>query len=321
LKSRILGVIVNLNARKNKKLVEQGVNLKEQFQGIINDWGILRLTHDLRELPMIAQEFKERKIEILAISGGDGTNQHVLTAFWRAYGWQLSKLKLLFLRGGTMNTLANSLGVIKGKQEEILKGLVAKIRQGEKLSFTEWDTLKVNDEIGYFFGMGLVSNFLDFYYDSSLGEPSILKAVKLFISGIGSTLIHGDLAQKFTRWLKAEINIEGNQCWQTNYSVIAAGTAESLGLGTKPLSLARKKPGHFQFLCLSLKPIFIVWRLPKFYLGLKIKEKSGKVICRLAQRVLIKTKEPYKYTLDGEMNGGPTEFLIETGPRMKVIKG
>lgn len=316
------GVIVNLNAGKNRRSAQQGVDVERRLQNIVGDTGLIYPAKDVHDLSKIAERFRERGVEILAISGGDGTVHYVLTAFWHVYGWEIVKLKLLLLRGGTMNNLANSLGVIKIGQEDFLERIVRKIKEGERIYSTDWYTLRINHELGNFFGLGIISNFLDLYYGRDFkGKPSPVKAAKLLAAGIGSIIMGGDLSKKITQWVEAEIEIEGRRYFKNDYSVIAAGTAESLGLGTKPLPRAREIPGYFQFVGLALSPISIVWRVPRFYLGLEVREKYGQVINCLANEAVIKTIKPYKFTIDGEMKEGLSEFWLRTGPRMEVIMG
>ena len=62
-------------------------------------------------------------IGLLAISGGDGTNHVTLSGFIDVYaGAALPQIALL--RGGTMNTVANAIGVRRGRPEGLLARLV-----------------------------------------------------------------------------------------------------------------------------------------------------------------------------------------------------
>ena len=67
-------------------------------------------TETLDEVRGLAREFKEKGIDILGISGGDGTNHRTLSTFLEVYG-ETPLPKIALLRGGTMNNLANQLGI------------------------------------------------------------------------------------------------------------------------------------------------------------------------------------------------------------------
>ena len=70
----------------------------------------MREARSIDELYRIAEDFRRDDIDVLAISGGDGTNHVTLTGFLDVYGGHTMP-QVALLRGGTMNTVANSVGV------------------------------------------------------------------------------------------------------------------------------------------------------------------------------------------------------------------
>jgi len=91
---------------------------------IVGDRGSCHATDTLDDVRELASEFKERDIDILGISGGDGTNHKTLTAFIKVYG-EKPLPRIAFLRGGTANNTATQLG-IRGTPERILSNLMFK---------------------------------------------------------------------------------------------------------------------------------------------------------------------------------------------------
>jgi len=77
------------------------------------------------------EDFRHLDIDVLGISGGDGTNHVTITGFLDVYGSEQGGggttptplPQIAFLRGGTMNTVANSVGIQHGKPEGLLSRL------------------------------------------------------------------------------------------------------------------------------------------------------------------------------------------------------
>src|SRR5205085_1186576 len=85
--------------------------------------GSIRQARSIEELHRIAHDFRALEIDVLAISGGDGTSGVTVTGFLEVYRDQpLPAIALL--RGGTMNTIANSVGVRREPPDQLLARLV-----------------------------------------------------------------------------------------------------------------------------------------------------------------------------------------------------
>ena len=113
-----IGVILNPYSKKFKK----DPNRAKHMGFIVGDKASCKETEDLDDLRRVAEEFKTRDIDILAINGGDGTNHCTLTTFLQVYR-EKPLPKIALLRGGTLNTVARSVGV-KGRSEDILSNLL-----------------------------------------------------------------------------------------------------------------------------------------------------------------------------------------------------
>ena len=114
-----IGVVLNPKSRRN--LRDPGAALRLARE--LGDHGVLRTAGSIEELYRIAEDFRRVDIDVLAISGGDGTGHVTLTGFLNVYrGADVPQVALL--RGGTMNTVANSVGVRRGKPEGLLARLI-----------------------------------------------------------------------------------------------------------------------------------------------------------------------------------------------------
>src|ERR1700756_2210147 len=114
-----IGVVLNPKSRRNLRDPRAATRLART----LGDHGTVRAAHSIDDLFRIAEDFKRLRIDVLGISGGDGTNHVTITGFLDVYGGAALP-QLAFLRGGTMNTVANSVGVPRGRPEGLLGRLI-----------------------------------------------------------------------------------------------------------------------------------------------------------------------------------------------------
>lgn len=87
-----IGVVLNPYSRSNRKNPWRA----EELGFIVGDKGSCHATHSIEDVEILAGQFKERQIEVLGLSGGDGTYQKTLTTFVKVYGAApLPKIALL----------------------------------------------------------------------------------------------------------------------------------------------------------------------------------------------------------------------------------
>src|SRR5580704_15195134 len=113
-----IGVVLNPKSRRN--LRDPGAALRLARK--LGDHGVVRQVRSIDELHEAAVDFKRLDIDVLGISGGDGTNHVTITGFLDVYEHGLPQIA--FLRGGTMNTVANSVGIRRGRPEPLLGRLI-----------------------------------------------------------------------------------------------------------------------------------------------------------------------------------------------------
>jgi len=150
-----IGVVVNPHARRNRdpRRVVGG------FERILGDDGVVVTSPSRRSLLRIAEVFHRSRIDVLAISGGDGSVGFTLDAFEEIYGDEPLP-RVLPLRGGTMNTIANSVGVPRLSGTSLLARLAARHRGGNRLASSRRVAMRVEDRLGFLFGTGLSYGFL-----------------------------------------------------------------------------------------------------------------------------------------------------------------
>src|SRR5208283_405822 len=124
------GIGVVLNPKSGRNLRDPGAAVRLARQ--LGDHGVVRPVRSFEELQRTAEDFKRLDIDVLGISGGDGTNHVTITGFLEVYAPNVlehdaprSPLpQIAFLRGGTMNTIADSVGVQRGRPEGLLDRLL-----------------------------------------------------------------------------------------------------------------------------------------------------------------------------------------------------
>ena len=306
-----IGIIVNPHSRDHKLDPSKA----ERLGFIVGDKGSCHTTKDINEVEELARDFKNHKIEILGISGGDGTNHATLTTFLKVYGNDPLP-KIVFLRGGTMNLLANCLQ-IKGAPEKILSNLILTYHEDKPFKETELNMLKVNNLYGFLFGTCAVSNFMNKYNSRKNGDPTPWRAFKLLSKTTLSALFNTNFSLRLFERVDVKITVVGKPAPFKNYNLIIAGTIEELGFGFKPLYNARKEHGKFHMLSASTTPRKLLSTLPHTFFSSLPKSEDFFDVC--ASNVTIEFEKPFEYTVDGDMPEPSTKIEISTGPKLKVI--
>lgn len=303
-----IGIIMNPHSRSNRENPER----LTRMGFIVGDKGSCQATQKVLDIPTIIQEFKERQIDILGISGGDGTNHCTLTTLINGYG-ETPLPKIAFLRGGTMNAIANAL-YINGSPEKILSNLILKYHEEQPFETTEVDILNVNGRYGFLFGNGLLSRFIELYYQNKngpLGAFWLLSKV-----GLG-TIFNFGRARELTKRFDAEVVVDGVKWGFKNFTFIDAGTVESFCFGFRPLYRARTMPGHFQVMGCAATPRRILKGFPRILMGSPPSHEYYED--SMAREVEIHTSEPATYMIDGDIGELTDRIKIKAGPRLTII--
>lgn len=307
-----IGIITNPYSKLNKRNPKRA----ELLGYILGQQGQLEVTKSLEDLGRVAREFRERKIEILAINGGDGTISRTLTAFvseYEAAGVPLPKVALL--RGGTINMLAGNLA-IKGAPEQILYRLVEAHSSGVAYETVQIPTVKVEGNYGFLFGNGVGAYFLQEYYKKKSGPFGA--ALWIFFV-FASRLFGGKMYYRVARDMQLSLAADGEPPIGHSTVAVFAATVRKMPLGY-PL-FKRNKPGsdHFQTVSFAFPAKDAIWKLPAIMVKNQDGSHSGKL--NLVSRSLtIEAEQPFDYTLDGELFVSKDRRLTVTmGPRIEFV--
>ncbi len=303
-----IGVILNPHSKRYRKSPHK----LETMGFIVGEKGDFRATQDLDDVRAVAKRFKDKEIDILALSGGDGTNHRTLTIFIQLYQDQpLPKIALL--RGGTLNTIASSCG-IRGTPEKILMNLIYKYHSNESFRTIPIYPMCINGRYGFIWGCGVIFRFMDAYYTGETVSPP--QAAWTLTHSIASALVNGRLARALFRRFDATVTVNGHRWPYANYSAIYAGSVAQLGLNFRVFYLAGR-PDVFHGIGFSLPPRNVLRYVPKMFFG----KPSGcpDLLEEACQEMQVKLEEPLSYTIDGDMYEPVDSFRITPGPALEVV--
>ncbi|MBN1496106.1 MAG: hypothetical protein JXA07_05015 [Spirochaetes bacterium] len=304
-----VGLIINPHARGVKKM---NINPNEFFLKISNGYADVRVTNSVAEIDPVIREFKKLGIPYVAVCGGDGSHHHILSRMINIYKKEPVP-PILHLRAGTMNTQPRTIN-LKGKPDQILKRLVAILKEnGEPQTFIR-DTIRVEDRYCFLFGVGMTANFLNEYYKGEGTGPK--KALKTIWMAVRGAAFGADVGTLFDR-LDCKVVIDGKTVPHNDFIAVLVGTVDDIGIGFKPLYRAYEKEGTFHVLSVGCQPSDVVKYIPSI--------KSGKPIQHpylfddIGKKITITSDKKMLYTMDGDMYEADRVLEAEAGPRVRLV--
>lgn len=310
-----IGIVSNPNSRRNRRFPEQ----MNRLGYILGKDDVFELTNQPQDIRRVAEEFLRNEIEILALNGGDGTNHVTLTTFIEVYG-DHPLPKIAFMRGGTMNTTSDAIGV-QGTPGKILLNLVERYYTRQDFDITERDILKIVEQdgttrYGFIFGNGIIANFLEVYYEHPSPTP-VVAASKLSAT-VASAVVGGDLAKRVMRPVEIELELDGHVLPARPYASIGCATIEQIGLGFRPFTRCEEREHAFHISLIVGAPLQVAGALLPMRFG---KRPDPSIMeTHVASQLLMRSQEEFGYTIDGDMHvarGG--RLTLETGPRLQII--
>ena len=309
-----IGIILNQNAGKRQPF--RG-HIGEKLAFVLGDPQSLCATSRVEQIGDVARAFRQKDIDILGISGGDGSNHYVITTFIDLYG-EHPLPRVAFLCGGTHNAHAASLG-IQGSPEKLLDQIVRKYHTGERFSLAQRKTLKVNDGKAVRYGFTMATGFMfRFYQELHVHQDDTpWKVAKHLSSWAGSALIGGRWIREMFRREPVRITVGEQRLPWDEYNGMACSTMERIGLGLTPFPRANENPRMFHMSAFRMKPtafVGIIWSIKRGIIPRHPDQHTD-----ITERIVLEAEEPISYVLDGELYHGTPRLEIQTGPTIEVI--
>jgi diacylglycerol kinase family enzyme len=311
---RVPGIGLITNPRSRVNLRDPGRARRLGY--LIGSHGQAEATRSLDDLYRVVEQFKEERIDVLGISGGDGTLHHTLTAMIKTYGDQPLP-PVAILRGGTMNTIARSLGIY-GESQRLTFELTDLHRRGllHEVPVVEREVLQIGDKFGFIFGNGIIYNFLHEYY--ATGNPSPATATKLILRAAGSSMVAGPLSRRIYKRFRARVWADGDRWACDDFITVAAAVVEQIGLGFKPFYRIGDGHAGFALLGIHTDAVGFVAELPNILSGKPMRR--DKVIDQLAREVIFESDEELEYIIDGDTYVQKDPLTLHVGPRLRFLR-
>lgn len=330
------GIGVVYNPRSGQNLRDP--RAARRLARALGDHGVVRQAASIDELYRVAEDFLKLDIDVLGISGGDGTNGVTITGFLDVYrGSALPQIA--FLRGGTMNTVANSVGVRRGRPEGLLDRLICAYvaRSSQPLADVERHVMRftgepskssrvaragsappLSDKYGFLFGTGVVYGFLAEYYAG--GRPTPVVAAKTLLRGIGSTMVGGDMIRRMAAPFHGSVELPDGTVWEErDYLAIAGGTIDQIGLHFRPFHRYAETPDTFHLLGIHTSPLGFVRQLPRIWRAEPMQ--PGRALEATVPRAIVRSKTPIRYMIDGDLHECDGALSVSIGPRVRIVVG
>ena len=317
------GIGVVYNPRSGKNLRDPRAELR--LARALGDHGVVRAVRSRDELARIAEDFRRLKIDVLGISGGDGTNHVTITGFLKVYDDEPLP-PLAFLRGGTMNTVANSVGVPRGRPDGLLASLIARYtaRARVPLLSVERHTMRIGpadrDEghhNAFIFGTGAIYGFISEYHRTD--KPDAVWAAKVLARGVASAFVGGEMARRVAqRWQGRVVFDDGEVFPERDYLSIGAGTVDQIGLGFRPFYRYAETPNAFHILGIHTSPLGFVRRLPEIWRARPMGD--AHTYEKITRSAVLEPKGGVaRYVCDGDVHEQPGALRVEVGPRVRIV--
>ncbi len=304
-----IGVISNPNARFNRMYP----GLKDRLSFIVGWGGDVASTGTLEDVESTAQAFKDCEIDMVAISGGDGTAQRTLEKLLKVYG-DTPLPPVLLLPTGTMNMVPASFG-IHGKSLTVLLRIVARYRHNLPIRCIRRNLLKVNDHYSFMFGVGVPARFLQVY---NQGNISPLDGAKLLGSYVWDAIKGG--SEKLTdlfRTVSMTYCIDEGIPHEVTLNAMFVSFIEEVALKFRICPRAGQDRNVFEILRLSGGTRNVGFSLPWLWMG-SLRKLNG-IDRDLARKLTMTLQEPEPYTLDGEVYAPESQFEITAGPELRFV--
>ena len=307
-----IGVVVNPRSRQNQRDPRAAIKLARK----LGDHGVVRTAKSRDDLARIAEDFRRLQIDVLGISGGDGTNYVTITGFLEVYADEPLP-PLAFLRGGTFNTVANAVGVPRGRPDGLLGRLIAGYadRRRNPLQWVERHVMRIGDHYGFIFGTGAIYGFIADYNRAE--ERNALWAAEVLGRAVAKVVM-GRPTIVAQRW-EGRVTVDDTEVFpERDYLAIGAGTVDQIGLGFSPFYRCRETAGTFQILGIHTSAIGFVRELPDVWRARPMGPEH--TYDRVARRAVIEARSGVvNYCCDGDPHEHPGPLVIETGPRVRIL--
>jgi len=305
---RCCKLLVNRRAGRNATHPVQSAAIIRAYERL----GEVSTVEALSGLDALLRRWKDEGVDLLALSGGDGTMQRALEAMLRIWG-TAPLPRLLFLDGGTAGLVPRSAGV--GSSLDAVARVGVAIETGRPVPVRAFPTLRVGGRPAFTVAIGSFKRMAEEYVVRGRRGGGDLPRLgfKLF----GSWLACGPFAARMLEPLSYDVQLDGEEVAPGGLTGVHISVLDRfLGAAYRRLDLGRR-----DLRVVALAPMTrsaMVGGLLPFGLGVGPLPRAMRVTA--ASGVTLRADSPIRYMADGEFYEGEGPLRIEPGIELSVVR-
>lgn len=306
------GLVVNPVAWTNRTYPEYRRALGHAFAPL----GEVVETPDPALLPALLRRWRDEGVQILAVSGGDGTVHAVVNALVPV--WEGRPLpRLVLLHCGTMGVTPRAACARSPLRQ--LASLRRAQALGEPLPTRSLQTLRVGDLVAFNFGLGVFADLPAELSRRGRRGPAAVRG--LGVEALTSALVGGPLATRALRGWHGDALQDGEALGHGHLTgLYATALDRSPLLHLRGFAVAARPAGHVRVMSMDVSRWELLRSLVPFALGWRRGVTPG-VRVEAARVVDLRPVTPACYLVDGELHPWEGPLRIEAGPVLEVVAG
>ena len=304
-----VGVIVNARASR----VARDPALVERM----STWlprGHVQVTGAPAEVAPALEKLRARRIDTLAIVGGDGTVGGTLTPFLEVFP-EGARPKVLLVAGGTICTIPKSLGARGGPERNLrrlLDGVTPRVSVRPVVCAETPDGAR---RAGMIWVNGAAVRWLEAYY--ARPRQGAGAAVAVIGEALGSAFSGGRFARRLFARVPARATVDGEPLPGEAFTALGASGVVDLGLGFRPFHFAGRDPGRIHVLATCASAARLAAELPALRAGFAAR--SSILEHRAAARLEVEFATPEAWSLDADLFPATKSLRVSAGPALEFI--
>ena len=277
----------------------------------------LHVTANHQELTEAAHAIARSGVGTVGILGGDGSISYALTALARAHG-DKALPHIALLRGGTMNTIAASLGIRRRRPSALLARMLDAVYNQERPATRQRPCMQVGEQLGFLFGTGVWYGYLAESYAD--GQPTRFTNAAVLGRLLASAAVGGKTYRRVRAPQRVLLRSSEGDREMREYLTIAAGTVRDAGFGFRPFQRAFEHDDRFQLLAVKAGPWAVLRDLPGLHLGRSLRPSTAYDACASWAELSTENGQPFGYSVDGEIATAQGPLRIELGPLITFLR-
>jgi len=306
-----IGLVLNPVALKNERRPGETRDLIEAFKSM----GETALIDDACDLCETFTRWKNKGLDLIVISGGDGTMQLVIGELLPAWEGE-SPPRLLLIHGGTGGLVPISTG-----NPDPLKAvafLKTALQEQRPLQAQTLHTLRVGDRVTFSCGIGIFRRLVSEYvtYWGRVDWSRLLFAARF----AGSWLVQGGLARHAFTPCPVQVRI-GDETFPAGHFVGLYASSLDRIWGIGAFERVNRPPGGFRVMALqAISRRSMLRGVPPLVRGDNERLPPELLLCGTSDLELASEEDQIIYEAEGEFYSEKGSLSVKSGPELTVIR-